>query len=271
MLRLRMALREFFPTALAAYEDLTAPDTLVLLDLAPDPATAKALTTSQIAAALRQANRHHIAIKADTIVAALAGPYLPQSPPLTAAYAAIVRTQTAVLTAINTQIAVLEQQVEGHFNQHPHAAIYLSQPGLGPILGARLLAEFGDDTTRYRDARARKNYAATSPITHQSGKKQTVHRRYVHNDRLIDALNRQAFCSLQRSPGARSYYDALRRRGTSHNAALRQLANRFVGILHGCLKTGTTYHERLAWPAHTPGAKTTTANYAATIPADNAS
>ena len=74
--------------------------------------------------------------------------------------------------------------------------------------------------------------------------------RHVHNDRLIDALNRQAFAALRASPGARTYYDQLRARGVGHHAALRQLGNRLVGILHGCLKTGTTYNENTAWPHH---------------------
>ena len=130
------------------------------------------------------------------------------------------------------------------------AEIYLSQPGLGVVLGARVLAEFGDDTTRYADARARKNYAGTSPITRQSGKKKTVLARYVHNDRLIDALNRQAFAALRASPGARAYYDQLRARGVGHHAALRQLGNRLVGILHGCLKTRSSYDETIAWARH---------------------
>jgi hypothetical protein len=72
----------------------------------------------------------------------------------------------------------------------------------------------------------------------------------VHNDRLIDALMTQAFTSLSNSPGARAYYDRQRARGVSYNAALRQLANRLVGILHGCLKTGTLYDETTAWSHH---------------------
>jgi hypothetical protein len=71
--------------------------------------------------------------------------------------------------------------------------------------------------------------------------------RYVHNDRLLDALGRQAFAALRASPGARAYYDRIRARGTGHHAALRQLGNRLVGILHGCLKTGTDYNETKAW------------------------
>jgi transposase len=144
--------------------------------------------------------------------------------------------------------------VEAHFGRHPEAEIILSQPGLGVILGARVLSEFGDDHARYASAKARKNYAATSPITRASGKKKTVTARFVHNDRLVDALMTQAFTSLRNSPGARDYYDKQRARGANYNAALRQLANRLVGILHGCLKTSTPYNEDTAWSAHLGGA-----------------
>jgi hypothetical protein len=75
---------------------------------------------------------------------------------------------------------------------HPDAAIYLSQPGTGEILGARQLGEFGDDPHRYATAKARKNYAAISPVTRQSGKKKIVMARFIRNDRLADALHRQA-------------------------------------------------------------------------------
>jgi transposase len=140
---------------------------------------------------------------------------LGQPPAVAGAYAATVRAQVAILTTLNTEIATLEGQVEAHFGQHPDAEIYLSQPGLGVVLGARVLAEFGDDKTRYADARARKNYAGTSPITRQSGRKKTVLARYVHNDRLIDALSRQAFAALRASPSARAYYDQLHARGVA--------------------------------------------------------
>ncbi|MGH3327528.1 MAG: IS110 family transposase [Streptomycetales bacterium] len=250
MLRLRHALREFFPAALAAFEDLTAADTLQLLGKAPDPAAAARLTLAQITAALKRARRHHRDRKAAKIQAALRTPQLSQPPVVAGAYAAAVRAQVAILTVLNEQIAVMQEQVEAHFGRHPDAEIYTSQPGLGPVLGARVLAEFGDDPSRYADTRARKNYAGTSPITRQSGKKKTVLARYVHNDRLLDALSGQAFAAITGSPGARSYYDKQRARGLGHHAALRQLANRLVGILHGCLKTGSTYNEDTAWAHH---------------------
>jgi len=111
--------------------------------------------------------------------------------------------------------------------------------------------EFGDDPDRYATAKSRKNYAGTSPVTRASGKKKTVLARHVHNDRLIDALGAQAQSALIGSPGARAYYDTQRARGAGHRAALRQLANRLVGILHGCLKTRTLYNETTAWAHHT--------------------
>jgi hypothetical protein len=82
------------------------------------------------------------------------------------------------------------------------------------------------------------------------GKKKAVLARFVRNGRLADALHQQAFCSLTASPGARAYYDELRTRGQGHHAALRQLSNRLVGILHGCLKTGTLYDEHTAGGHH---------------------
>jgi transposase len=245
--RLRHQLREYFPAALAAFEDLDAPDALELLAKAPDPARAAALTRAQVSAALKRARRRDIPGKATAIMAALRGAQLGQPPAITAAYAATVRSLIAVITTLNEQVKALQGQVEADFGRHPDAEIYLSQPGLGPVLGARVLGEFGDDPGRYASGKARKNYAGTSPITRASGKKKTVMARFIHNDRLIDALMAQAFTALNASPGARALYDAERARGTEHNAALRKVANRLVGILHGCLKTRTLYDEATAW------------------------
>ena len=248
--RLRHALREYFPAALEAFGDLDAPDTLELLARAPDPASAARLTTAQISAALKRARRRGIARKAERIQAALRTTHLGQPAIVAGAYAASVRALVAVLGTLTEQVTTLQGQVEAYFGQHPDAEIITSQPGLGPILGARVLAELGDDPRRYASAKARKNYAGTSPITRASGKKKIVAARYVHNDRLIDALMSQAFAALSISPGARACYDRQRARGAGHNPALRQLANRLVGILHGCLKTRTLYDEATAWPQH---------------------
>ena len=245
--RLRHQLREYFPAAIEAFEDLDAPDALELLGKAPDPARAAKLTRAQVSAALKRARRRDISGKATAILAALRSEHPGQPPAVTAAYAATTRSLIAVIVTLNEQVKTLQGQVEEHFRQHPDAEIYLSQPGMGAILGARVLGEFGDDQHRYADGKGRRNYAATSPITRASGKKKVVAARFIHNDRLIDALMAWAFSSLNASPGARAFYDELRARGIEHNDALRRLANRLVGILHGCLKTRTLYDEATAW------------------------
>ncbi len=250
VLRLRSTLLEYFPAAVQAFEDLSAPDALALLARAADPDRAAKLTRGQLVAALRSARRHHAEAKAEVLQAVLRAPALRQPATTQGAYAAVVSGQVGIITALNEQIRQLGQAVDEHFGRHPAADIYLSQPGLGVVLAARTLGEFGDDTARFTDARARKNYSGQSPITRASGKKSIVLARYATNRRLGAALHQQAFSALNGSPGARAYYDAIRARNIGHHAALRQLANRLVGILHGCLKTGTLYDEDTAWQHH---------------------
>jgi transposase len=184
------------------------------------------------------------------IRAVLRAPALRQPGQVQAALAAITASQVRLITALNTEIDELGKVVAGHFGRHRDADIYLSQPGLGVILAARVLGELGDDPDRFADAKARKNYAGTSPITRASGTRRVVMARYARNQRLADAVQQWAFGALKGSPGARAYYDQLRARSTGHQAALRQLANRLIGILHSCLKTGTPYNEDTAWNHH---------------------
>ena len=152
-----------------------------------------------------------------------------------------------IIAELNRQIIDLEAELATHFETHPDADIYRSLPGLGVILGARVLGEFGDDPNRYTDAKCRKNYAGTSPLTVASGKKRAVLARHVRNRRLYDAIDQWAFCALNSSPGARAFYDQRRTAGDLHHQALRALGNRLVGILHGCLRHRTHYDEHKAW------------------------
>ncbi len=259
VLRMRSTLLEYFPAAVQAFEDLAAPDALSVLGRAPDPDRAAKLTHGQLVAALRSARRHHVEAKADTLQAVLRAPALRQPATLQGAYAAVVLGQVRVLAALNEQIAGLHEVMAEHFGRHPDAEIYLSQPGFAVVLAARTLGEFGDDQGRFASSRARKNYSGQSPITRASGKKSVVLARYATNRRLGAALHLQAFAALGASPGARAYYDTLRARDIGHHAALRQLANRLVGILHGCLKTGAVYDENLAWQHHQTTTKTVAA------------
>ena len=201
---MRSALREYFPAALEAYADLTltGADALELLAKAPEPASAARLTVTQIIAALKRAGRRgDLAQRARDIQAALRVPHLAQPAVIAEAYAASVQAGAAVITALNEQIKIMEAKVSALFHATLMPGPTCSQPGIGDITGARMLGEFGDAPGRYASAKARKNYAGTSPLTIQSGKKKTVHARYIRNRHLIDALHAQALAALTASPG----------------------------------------------------------------------
>ena len=250
--QLRSTLRDFYPGALAAFDELAGRDALAVLQIAPTPARGRTLSRSKIASALRRGGRQrNIDTRAEQIQNVLREPQLAAAPMVEVAFGHAVTAMVAILAQLVIQIEQLEQELNAHFERHPDAEILLSQPGLGPVLAARVLAEFGDDPTRYADARARRNYAATSPITRASGTRRVVLARIAGNKRLRDALYLQAFAALNRSPGARAYYDEHRERGHTHHQALRALANRLVGILHGCLRHHQTYDETTAWPTTT--------------------
>ena len=245
---LRSALREYYPAALETFENLADRDALAILGRAPTPADAKRLSVSKIRAALKAAGRQrNLDTRALEIQEILRTPQLAAPAAVTAAFGASTRAAVGIIAELNRQIADLEAELATHFEAHPDADIYRSLPGLGVILGARVLGEFGDDPNRYTDAKSRRNYAGTSPLTIASGKKRAVLARHVRNRRLYDAVDAWAFCAITRSPGARAYYDQRRAAGDLHHQALRALGNRLVGILHGCLRHHTKYDEQTAW------------------------
>jgi transposase len=250
---LRSMLREYYPAALEAFgDDLAGRDALAVLGIAPTPAQGRRLRVSRVEKALRAAGRQrYLTPTAQRIVETLRADQLEARPGVVDAYVASARALVVVITELARQCATLEGQVEAGFSRHPDAELYLSQPGLGPVLAARVLAEFGDDPDRYLDARSRKNYSGMAPVTRTSGKARVVLARHARNRRLADALYQQAFAALRASPGARVFYDAHRARGHTHHQALRALANRLVGILHGCLRHRRPYEEAIAWAHQT--------------------
>jgi len=251
--QLRSLLRECYPGALAAVGgDLGGRDALAILAVAPTPALGRRLSRAKLAATLRRAGRQRgVDGRAAELQAILRAPQL-QAPGVVAEASGVAVTAlVGVITALNHQLEQLTSQLQRHFDQHPDAEIVGSLPGLGVILGARVVGEFGDDPTRYHHPKARKAYAGTAPVTRASGKRQLVVARLARNRRLADACYLWAFSALQASPGARAYYDRCRSAGQSHPQALRALANRLVGILHGCLRHRSPYDEHKAWPATT--------------------
>ncbi len=245
---LRSALREYYPGALAAFEELGHPDALAVLAIAPDPERGRQLSEARIVTALRRGGRkRNLERRARSIRAALREPQLAAGPLVVEAQAANTVALVAVITTMREQVALLEADLVEAFERHPDAEILRSLPGLGAILGARVLAESGDAPGRYVDAKARRNYAGTAPITRASGTSRIVSARYVGNKRLRTACHGWAISSLRASPGAKAYFDAHDPGPHTGRVALRKLANKLVGIAHGCLTHRTLYDESLAW------------------------
>jgi hypothetical protein len=254
---LRASLLEYYPAALETFPSLgdrrCDRDALAVLGRAPTPQQGARLSLSKITATLKAAGRQrNIDERAREIQAVLRAQQLAAPEAVAAAYGAATRATVNILIELTDQISALETELAQHFKKHPDADIYLSLPGLGVILSARVLGEFGDDPNRFTTAKSRKNYAGTSPITVASGRKHAVMARHIRNRRLYDALDRWAFATLKCSPGARAFYDQHRAAGDTHHQALRALANRLVGILHGCLRHQTQYDEQTAWAHRTP-------------------
>jgi transposase len=248
---LRSALRELHPGALAALgAQLAEPEALAVLEPAPTPEQGRQLTRAAVRRALVSAGRRrNLQARVVAVHDALAAPQLAASEAVEAAYREVVGALVAMLRRCNEQVAALEEQLAARFAAHPDAAIVRSQPGLGAVLGARVLGEFGDDPHRYATAKGRKAFAGTAPVTRSSGLRTTVVARAACNQRLVDVCYLWAFAALTASPGARRCYDAHRARGATHHQALRALGNRLVGILHGCLAHRVAYQEQVAWPA----------------------
>jgi transposase len=248
--QLRSTLREFYPGALAALKnDLASHEACSILGMAPTPQQGRRLTRSRIRRSLAASGRaRNLDRRTEQIYEALHAPQLEHPRVLAEAYGEVVGSLVLVIDRLTHQIGELEREIEERFEGHPDAEILRSLPGLGLVLGARVLAEFGDDPTRYEDARARRCYAGSAPITRASGTRLVVLARVARNRRLADACYLWAFSALTASPGARRYYDARRARGATHHQALRAVSNRLVGVLHGCLRRRQPYSEEIAWP-----------------------
>jgi transposase len=250
--RLRSLLREYYPAALVMAGDaLAGRDAIAVLTVAPTPTQGRALGVKRIEQVLRKAGRRrNIVEAAQRLHDALQSDQLPARDGMEHAYGASAAALVRVIATMNEQITILQGEVEAVFLCHPDAEILTSLPGMGIILGARVLGEFGDDPHRFADARSRRNYSGMSPITRTSGLKRVVLARYARNTRLADALMQQGLSALNASPGARAYYDQLRAKGNTHNQALRAVGRRLVGIQHACLRDRTLYDETTAWHHH---------------------
>ena len=196
----------------------------------------------------RGGRQRRIRSLAASIVTVLRVPQLRQDPMVEQA----MRTETlallGVLNAVCDSVDQLAAALVEAFAQHPDYEIITSFPGLADISGAIVLADVGDDRTRFADDRAVQAFAGSAPVTRASGKSRTVTRRRTKNNRLAAIGHCWAFSAAARRSPAREHYLRRRDRGEGHPAALRHLFNRVLGQLHHCLQTGQTYDPIKAFP-----------------------
>ncbi|MFE7122200.1 IS110 family transposase [Streptomyces sp. NPDC057654] len=250
--QVRSLLKTFYPAALDAFQGkqhgLARPEVRTVLATAPTPARAAKLSIAQLQAALRRAGRSRgIEAEARRLREIFRSEHARQPLAVEDAMGHQLAALIIQLDAACRAADELAEAVEESFRKHPDADVLLSFPGLGVQLGARVLAEIGDDHDRFADARALKAYAGSAPITRASGRKKFVGRRFIKNDRLITAGFLWAFASLTSSPGADAHYRRRRAAGDWHAQAQRHLFNRLLGQLYHCLHTGQLFNEQHAF------------------------
>jgi transposase len=251
--QLRSHLKQYFPAALAAFQvrgvGLDSREARAVLTVAPDPTTAAKLSPTRLQSVLRKSGRQrNIDSWATRLRTIFTGDYLHQLPLIEAAMGRQTQALVLQLDAACRAADDLAGAAAEAVAQHPDAEILTSFPGIGPLTGARVLGEIGDDRTRFRDARGLKSYAGSAPITVASGKSLVVRQRKVKNQRLAAAGYVWIFGALP-SPQVKEHYDRRRAAGDKHAAAMRNVFNRFLGCLYHCLQNGQLFDPSKAFPA----------------------
>jgi hypothetical protein len=263
--RLRADLLAVFPAAIdIAAGDLGAPVFLQLLERWPSAQALATATRDDLEAFARSARHGWPARFADRVTEAIAVPRLPVRPELARAKAGTIRLAAAQLLLLRDQRRTWEKRMaelllgaprtgRDHTPKDPDPGqafpggeIYLSMPGLGDRLAARVAGEIGEHIEQYATPNALQCYAGRAPVTRRSGRSEfTIARRLAYNRHLGDAVHQWAFCSLQQSSWARQFYDTKIAAGKSHHAALRALGNRWLEVLWHCQRLGVTYDEAI--------------------------
>ncbi|MFJ3235995.1 IS110 family transposase [Streptomyces sp. NPDC086787] len=250
--RLRSHLREYYPAVLEAFADkrekLLTREARAILAIAPTQAKAAKLTRSKLKTAVKQAGRQRrIEAETDRLLEVFRRTWLRQPALVETAMGHQTLALLAQLEAACKACDELASATEELFLQHPDAEIITSFPGLAALTGARLLAEIGDDRTRFDTARDLKAYAGSAPVTRESGKSRRVSHRRIKNSRLAATGRHWAFAALTASTGAHDHYNRRRETGDRYYAALRNLFNRMLGQLHHCLTTRQRFDEVIAF------------------------
>lgn len=261
--RLRADLLAVFPAAIdIADGDLAAPVFLKLLERWPSADELATAARTELEAFARTCRHGWPGRFADKVTTAMATPRLAARPELARAKAGSIRLAAAQLLLLRQQRRAWERRMgelllggprtgRDHTvkdadpgKAFPGGEIYLSMPGLGDRLAARVAGEIGERFDQFTTPNALQCYAGRAPVTRRSGRSEfVIARRLAYNRYLGEAVQQWAFCSLTRSTWAREFYDTKIAAGKTHHAALRALGNRWLEVLWHCLRLNLTYDE----------------------------
>lgn len=255
--QIKACLKAYYPAALHLFSHIQQPITLLFLQAYPTPQEAMAATVEQLTRLLKQGKHPQASKAAHRIFAHLHEPQLQASEVTTRTKSRLLLALVQQLQPLIQQIADYEEVIADLFLSHADRAIFESLPGAGARLAPRLLAEVGDDRTRYADAQGLSALAGTAPVLYQSGNYRKAHRRHACLKHLRNALYQFAWQSTHSQAWASAYYQRKRQEGKSHSVAVRALSHVWVRILYAMWITRTPYDPSIfeaARQAHAPRA-----------------
>lgn len=229
--QLTACLKAYYPVALCLFAKLHQHSVLVFLQTYPTPQAALAASREQITQVLKNAGHTTAKQVAPKIFQTLHQPHLTADAITTRTKSRLMLALVAQLVPLVEQIAAYGKEIDTLFLTHPDREIFSALPGAGKRLAPRLLAEIGDDRSRYADAASLQALAGTSPVLFQSGMYLKAHRRYGCIKPLRNALHQFAWQSTRQEAWARDYYQRKRAAGKSHTVAVRALANVWLRII----------------------------------------
>ena len=235
-------LKAYYPVALQLFSKIQQPSTLTFLQTYPTPTTAMAASRQEIEQTLRKGGHSNPRQVASTIHESLHQSHLQADDITTRTKSRLLVTLVKQLLPVVQSIAEYDKAITDLFLTHEDLELFSSLPRAGKRLAPRLLAEIGDDRSRYADASSLQALAGTSPVLFQSGSYAKAHRRYACIKPLRNAMQQFAWQSTLSEPWALEYYQRKRQGGKSHTVAVRALANVWIRVIYAIWLKGECYH-----------------------------
>jgi transposase len=239
--QLTACLKAYYPVALELFSKVQQHVTLAFLQAYPTPQTAMVASLEQIQETLKQAKHPTASKAAAKIFEQLHQPHLTADAVTTRTKSRLMLVLVKQLQPLVEEIANYDKEIQRLFLTHADSTRFESLPRAGKRLAPRLLAEMGDDRSRYADAASLQALAGTSPVLFQSGAYAKAHRRYACIKPLRNVLQQFAWQSTLSETWALDYYQRKRAEGKSHTVAVRALANVWARILYALQRDEKEY------------------------------